>query len=87
MTKFFSNNSQSYLDPEPSNMKVELARYYHTKYLCEVILKSIDKWKHQSNDKVFFSKNSYSFLDLEPKNLNVELARDILILYKCMKIH
>ena len=45
MTKFFSKNSYSYLEPEPSNLKVELARDItsNTQKLCADTLKSIDK--------------------------------------------
>ena len=47
-------------------------RYCHTQHLCEVILKSINKCRFWSDDKVF--RKISSDLDLEPRTLKVKHA-------------
>ena len=78
MTRFFSKNSHSYLDLEPSNLTVELAWYiiipniYMKLYYNPLINVGIGELTN-------FSKNSNKDLDLDPSTLKVKLAWDIII--------
>ena len=77
----------STLTLSPGPRKSNLLKILSYPQMCEDILKSIDKCRCQSDDKVFFSKHSHSYLDLEPSNLKVELAQDIIIPNNCVKIY
>ena len=69
-------------------------RYYTTQHLYEVILKSIDKCRPQSDGNVFLKKKKktkkkknnkkHSDLDLKPRTLKVDLTWDIIIPNICV---
>ena len=73
---FLSKNIHSYLDLEPSILKVELARdiRYPTFMLSYIKIHLINAGT-RSMAKFSFSKNSRNNLDFDPSTLKVELAR------------